>query len=118
MSTTFESDWENTRLKEQLDEAKKLLRLAKETAALYEQALIASWPDGAIGDAFDYWNSARKALNDSKAVDGLILCDAVPVAKLVKAEYGNFPQIQWKEGYFGEIGDSFHLPSKPRRTEK
>ena len=27
---------------------------------LYEQALKASWPEGAIGDAFDYWNAARK----------------------------------------------------------
>ena len=29
---------------------------------LYEQALKASWPDGAMGDAFDYWNSARAVL--------------------------------------------------------
>ena len=27
---------------------------------LYELALKASWPEGAIGDAFDYWNAARK----------------------------------------------------------
>lgn len=27
---------------------------------LYEQALKASWPEGAMGDAFDYWNAARK----------------------------------------------------------
>lgn len=26
---------------------------------LYEQALLASWPKGAMGDAFDYWNAAR-----------------------------------------------------------
>ena len=28
---------------------------------LYEQALKASWPEGAMGDAFDYWNQARIA---------------------------------------------------------
>lgn len=28
---------------------------------LYEQALQASWPEGALGDVFDYWNSARAA---------------------------------------------------------
>ena len=27
---------------------------------LYEQALKASWPEGAMGDAFDYWNAARR----------------------------------------------------------
>lgn len=27
---------------------------------LYEQALKASWPEGAIGDVFNYWNAARK----------------------------------------------------------
>lgn len=26
---------------------------------LYEKALIASWPQGAIGEAFDFWNAAR-----------------------------------------------------------
>jgi len=30
----------------------------------YEQALKASWPDGAMGDAFDYWNAARKMQGD------------------------------------------------------
>ena len=29
---------------------------------LYEQALMASWPEGAMGDAFDYWNAARAAI--------------------------------------------------------
>lgn len=31
-----------------------------ELVELYEQALTASWPDGAMGDAFDFWNAARK----------------------------------------------------------
>ncbi len=31
---------------------------------LYEKALILSWPNGATGHAFDYWNSARKQDND------------------------------------------------------
>jgi len=30
----------------------------------YEQALKASWPEGAMGDAFDYWNAARKMQGD------------------------------------------------------
>lgn len=29
--------------------------------ALYEQALKASWPAGASGKAFEYWNAARAA---------------------------------------------------------
>lgn len=28
----------------------------------YEQALKASWPEGAKGEAFTHWNEARKAL--------------------------------------------------------
>lgn len=33
---------------------------------LYEQALKASWPEGAMGDAFDYWNQARIARGEGK----------------------------------------------------
>ena len=33
---------------------------AQKRIELYEQALKASWPEGAIGDAFDYWDAARK----------------------------------------------------------
>ena len=33
---------------------------AQKRIELYEQALKASWPEGAIGDAFDYWNAARR----------------------------------------------------------
>ena len=36
------------------------LAAAQKRIELYEQALLASWPDGAIGDAFNYWNAARK----------------------------------------------------------
>ena len=31
---------------------------------LYEQSLAASWPEGAIGDAFDFWNKARNLSPD------------------------------------------------------
>ena len=31
----------------------------REQVILYEQALLASWPEGAMGDAFDFWNAAR-----------------------------------------------------------
>lgn len=31
----------------------------RQQVTLYEQALLASWPKGAIGDAFDFWDAAR-----------------------------------------------------------
>ena len=34
----------------------------KDAIELYEQALMASWPEGAMGDAFEYWNAARAAI--------------------------------------------------------
>lgn len=45
-----------------LDRAKLRQQLAKheKQIKLYEQALLASWPEGAIGEAFDFWNAARK----------------------------------------------------------
>ena len=42
------------------DEAADLIEQQQKRIELYEQALKASWPEGAIGDAFDYWNAARK----------------------------------------------------------
>ena len=42
------------------DEAADLIEAQQKRIELYEQALKASWPEGAIGDAFDYWNAARK----------------------------------------------------------
>jgi len=42
------------------DEAADALEAQQKRIELYEQALKASWPEGAIGDAFDYWNAARK----------------------------------------------------------
>ena len=41
-------------------EAADLIEQQQKRIELYEQALKASWPEGAIGDAFDYWNAARK----------------------------------------------------------
>ena len=40
--------------------AADLIEQQQKRIELYEQALKASWPEGAIGDAFDYWNAARK----------------------------------------------------------
>lgn len=42
------------------------IKVAREAIELYEQALLASWPDGAKGDAFDYWNAARNSLGETK----------------------------------------------------
>ena len=44
-----------------LDRAKLRQQLAKreKQIKLYEQALLTSWPEGAIGKAFDFWNAAR-----------------------------------------------------------
>ena len=36
-------------------------RASVDTIDLYEKALLASSPEGAKGDAFDYWNKARIA---------------------------------------------------------
>ena len=50
-------------LHEQIDQTMKmrdLIEAQQKRIELYEQALKASWPEGAIGDAFDYWNAARK----------------------------------------------------------
>lgn len=33
---------------------------------LYEKALLAAFPYGAFGEAFEYWNEARKELNKIK----------------------------------------------------
>ena len=41
-------------------EAANLIEKQQRRIELYEQALMASWPEGAMGDAFDYWNAARK----------------------------------------------------------
>ena len=41
-----------------------------EAIELYEQALKASWPDGAMGDAFDYWNAARVRSSDRDSKGG------------------------------------------------
>ncbi len=41
-----------TGLKDDLAEREKQIKL-------YEQAILASWPEGAKGKAFDFWNAAR-----------------------------------------------------------
>ncbi len=51
---------------------------SEKQVTLYEQALIASWPDGAIGDAFDFWNAARKLATTSD-LDKFVLCEKEPV---------------------------------------
>ena len=44
---------------EQLEAERDELKAAIE---LYEQALMTSWPEGAMGDAYEYWNAARAAI--------------------------------------------------------
>lgn len=44
------------RLRQQLVERDKQQKM-------YELALMASWPNGAKGEAFEFWNSARKIAN-------------------------------------------------------
>ena len=41
-------------------EAADLIEAQQKRIELYEQALMASWPEGAMGDAYEYWNAARK----------------------------------------------------------
>lgn len=45
---------------EKWGEDQRQLAAAQKRIELYEQALKASWPEGAMGDAFDYWNAARR----------------------------------------------------------
>ena len=44
----------------QAQENYEQLAAAQKRIELYEQALKASWPEGAMGDAFDYWNAVRR----------------------------------------------------------
>ena len=37
-----------------------LIEAQQKRIELYEQALLASWPEGTVVAAFDYWNAARK----------------------------------------------------------
>lgn len=99
---------------ERIEKLTKLLLLAKDAL----QSELKAFGIVPVQLAHTKTQEALSAINDSKLVEGLILCDAEPVAKLVNDRYGNFVQIQWREGYFGEAGGSFHLPATPRRTEK
>lgn len=55
----FEAD-EKDRLLDKVAELRQQLAEREKQIKLYEQALLASWPQGAIGEAFDFWNAARK----------------------------------------------------------
>jgi hypothetical protein len=48
-----------------MDELRQQLAERDKQIMLYEKALLASWPQGAIGGAFDFWNAARK-LSDTE----------------------------------------------------
>jgi len=43
-----------------IEELEQQLAEREKQIVLYEQALLASWPEGAIGEAFDFWDAARK----------------------------------------------------------
>lgn len=51
-----------TYLLEERSTAQTQIKVLRECIELYEQALSASWPEGAMGDAYEYWNQARIAL--------------------------------------------------------
>lgn len=59
--TSKQRDASNRRIEELQDENYKL----KQAIECYEQALTCSWPEGALGDAFEYWNSARRITDES-----------------------------------------------------
>ena len=44
---------------EEIAELRQQLAEREKQIKLYEQALLASWPEGAKGKAFDFWNAAR-----------------------------------------------------------
>ena len=58
-NTYIDPQEEITKLREQVQAQAAVIEL-------YEQALIASWPEGAMGDAFDYWNQARAATDSTQ----------------------------------------------------
>ena len=43
----------------------------REAIKLYDQALMESWPEGAMGDAFDYWNAARATISTTDDLSAL-----------------------------------------------
>lgn len=70
---------------ERIEKLTKLLLLAKDV--IEKAAAMTGHPD-----VFNYLQEALAAINDSKAVDGLILCDAKPVTR-VSAIADNFGAV-------------------------
>ena len=73
---------------------KEITKLHKTIAAqaavieLYAQALIASWPEGAMGDAFDYRNQARAATDSTQILDEVRRAERERVITLLNASFG------------------------------
>lgn len=66
---------DNEKLREQLAAGQAKVIAQQARIELYEQALLASWPKGAMGDAFDYWNAARGAIttpSDTSALEAYV----------------------------------------------
>ncbi len=83
----------------------------------YEQALKASWPEGAKGEAFTHWNEARKALSQQDRK-----CEADPYAELKAAARDPTKQVRlrgseiWVEGdfyVFDEPPENYEIRNKP-----
>lgn len=92
---------------DELDEAKKLLLLAKDALEKVREVT------GSNTFAHNYADEALAAINDSKLVEGMILCDAKPVAY----QEGNPDGIWFVAFSINEKAPQVPLYA-PRRTEK
>lgn len=99
---------------ERIEKLTKLLLLAKDV--IEKAAAMTGHPD-----VFNYLQEALAAINDSKMVEGMILCDAKPVAWRAKVYQENYMPNGW-HWHFASHPSTYHDCEQerlyaPRRTE-
>lgn len=89
---------------------------------LYEKALQASWPEGAMGDAFDYWNSARitiaSARHPQRRMEGIPVSNKANEAQKRKLEV----RIKWNGKanvcvHCGRVPETFYIVTGHDHTD-
>ena len=88
----------------------------REVIKLYDQAVMESWPKGAMGDAFDYWNAARAAISSDdlsalRAHDAAILREAAEYCKQQADEWARARVLTF-ENYAGNCADELNTRAK------
>lgn len=94
---------------ERIEKLTKLLLLAKDV--IEKAAAMTGHPD-----VFNYLQEALAAINDSKLVEGLILCDAEPIGEIeaIDVDEDAQPSAWIRINTDVELGDQLYAP---RRTE-